>query len=395
MKAAERTKEIYYPIRDIVLEAKKVEASGKKMFYFNIGDPMIFDFATPQHLVDAVIKKLPKPLSSSYSDSYGINEAREAVAADFNRRKGVEVNSEDVLLTAGASEGITMCLTALLNKGENVLTPNPGYPQYQSVIRSLGGILNEYCLNEDKGWEPDIGDIKARINNKTRAIIVINPNNPTGVVYSREYIKEIVKLAEKHNLIIFSDEIYDQMIWDGEHISPAEITDKVPVFIFNGLSKCYLTPGWRVGWTVFYDPQGKAKDVKEAVLKLARMRLCSNHPMQYAVKPALEGDKSHIKSIADKLRKRGDLIYKRFNEIKGFSLVRPGGAFYAFPKISLPVKSDKDFCLELLKDTGIVTVFGSGFGPVEGPHLRWVFLPELKIQEEALELLEKFVEKRY
>ncbi|MFP4520818.1 MAG: aminotransferase class I/II-fold pyridoxal phosphate-dependent enzyme [Fibrobacterota bacterium] len=394
IKAAQRTVSIQYPIRDVVLYARKAAEKHEKMFWLNIGDPMKYDFRVPEPMREAVIKAVIDGKGEGYEDSYGNMEARESVSGYFLGQKGVEISPDDILLTMGASEGITMALTSIINPGENVLTPCPGYPQYQSVIGSLGGELNEYRLDEKNGWEPDIEDIERRINKKTKALAVINPNNPTGSVCSRETLLKIIELARKNNLIILSDEIYDRMVFGKQHISPVELCDDVPIIVFNGLAKCFLAPGWRTGWCMFRDKGLVMQEIKAAVQALARMRLCINSPFQHAVKPALEGESCHIGETITKLDKRRRLVTEKLNSIPGCSAVMPEAAFYIFPKIELENgMSDEEFCRGLIDEEGVVTVYGDGFGKCGGNHFRVVYLADEADLEEAMKRIRRYVEK--
>jgi alanine-synthesizing transaminase len=393
---AERANKVTYAIRDVVVEAKKLKDKGMKILNLNIGDPNVYDFVTPPHLIEAVQKAMAKNLNG-YADSAGIEEAREAVAKEAARDGIKGVTKNDVLMSTGVSEGIELALNALLNPGDNVLTPTPGYPVYTAVVNKLGAVLNQYKTDEANGWQPDIEDIRKKINNKTKGIILINPNNPTGALYSKKTLDEIVSLAREHNLVIFSDEIYNKILFDGEkHHSTATLADDVPVLTFNGLSKNYIVPGWRVGWMIFSGPAETISDYKDTVFRLARSRLCSPGPFQFAVKPALEGPQHHIKEMNDKLQKRRDLIYKRFNEIDGFSCAKPKGAFYAFPKIEIPsVKDDRKFIMDILYKKQILAVFGTGFGYAHPDHFRIVFLPPMNVLEESLNKLEEYVKENY
>ena len=391
---AKRTWNIKYAIRDLVVEAQKLEKQGRKILYLNIGDPMKFDFQTPRHMVDAV--KANEAKSEGYADSMGLLEARAAVAKEAERKGIKGATEEDILISNGSSEGIMLCLGALMNQGENVLTPLPGYPLYTALVNYFDGKYNPYHLDEENDWQIDIDDVKKKINEKTKGIIIINPNNPTGSLYTESTLKELINLAAQHDLVIFSDEIYDKLILDNEkYYSVAALTDEVPVVTFNGLSKSYLCPGWRVGWSIFSGPKESMEEYKEACKKLARARLSSVYPTQYAVKPALEGTQIHLEETNKKLRERRDFTYKRLNEIDRISLVKPKGAFYAFAKIDVPVPDEK-FVLDLLKETGVLVVNGSGFGQKEGEnHFRCVFLPEINVLEEAYNSIEKFVKKNY
>jgi len=386
---------VTYAIRDVVVEAKKLKAQGKKVLNLNIGDPNVYDFVTPSHIIEAVEEAMIKNLNG-YADSAGLDEAKEAIAKEALRDGIKNVTKDDVLITTGVSEGIELALTALINPGENVLTPTPGYPVYIAVVNKIGAELNQYKTDEENGWQPDIDDIKKRINKKTKGIILINPNNPTGALYSKKTLLEIIDIAREHDLVIFSDEIYNKILFDGEkHFSTASLADDIPILTFNGLSKNYLVPGWRIGWIIFSGPEEMRKDYQETIFRLARARLCSPGPFQYAVKPALEGPQTHITEMNKKLQERRDIIYKRFNEIDGFSCVKPKGAFYAFPKIEVPIKDDKQFILDVLWKKHILAVFGTGFGWPKPDHFRIVFLPPPNVLEEALDKLEEYMKENY
>lgn len=378
---AERTKELRYAVRDIVVLANEVAKSGKEMLYLNIGDPNIFDFETPPHMVEAIHKALVDN-RNGYAPASGVREAIDAVEREA-RRKGID-NINDIFITTGASEAIEICLSALADKGDNVLTPAPGYPLYQAVLTKLQVVENAYYLNEDSGWQPDIDDIRSKINEKTRAIVLINPNNPTGSVCTNVIMLELIELAKQHNLVIFCDEIYDKLILDDKpHVSLASLDKDAPVITFNGLSKSYLGPGLRIGWGIVSGDNAVMKDYIAAINKILRARICANHPIQFAVKPALEGDQSHLKAVREKLRSRRDLTTKMLNDIPGISCVKPEGAFYAFPRLHID-GSDEHFVTELIKATGVVVVHGSGFGQVPGTqHFRVVFLPPEDILKKA------------
>jgi len=384
MDVAERTKKIKYAIRDVVIEAQKLEKQGHKIIYLNIGDPLKYDFSTPKHMIKAVEHNWDK--SSSYADSIGLKEARQAIAREGERLGIHGVDWEDVIMTSGGSEGITMAIGALMNKGENILIPNPGYPLYNAVVNYLQGEINTYNLDENNDWQPDIEDIKRKINDKTKAIVLINPNNPTGALYTKETLLKIIEIAKQNNLMIFSDETYDKILLDGdEFYSVGSLTNEVPVVVFNTLSKNYLCPGWRMGWIIF---STCPDEYVEAVKKLARARLSISHPMQYAVQPALDGNQNHIKEMNDKLRKRRDIIYDRLNKIDGISCVKPKGAFYAFPKIE--IKDDKEFVLDFLRKEKVLFVYGSGFG-MQG-YFRVVFAASDEALNEAMDRLERYME---
>ncbi|MCU7490690.1 MAG: aminotransferase class I/II-fold pyridoxal phosphate-dependent enzyme [Ignavibacteria bacterium] len=391
VKPAERTENVTYAVRDVVVIANEIAKTGKEMLYLNIGDPNIFDFQPPRHMIDATYQAMLKNLNG-YSPSSGIKDAVQAIEAEANR-KGID-NVLDIFVTTGASEAIDLALTSLVNEGENVLTPTPGYPLYTAISSKLRMMENPYYLDEDNGWQPDIEDIKSKINDKTRAIILINPNNPTGALYSTEVLHQIVDLALEHNLVIFADEIYDKLLYDGKkHTSIASLNKDVPCITFGGLSKNYMVPGFRIGWGIISGRREGLKKYIEAINKLLRARLSANHPEQYAIKPALEGDHAHLTEALKKLTVRRDITVNMLNAIPGISCVKPEGAFYAFPKINLE-QPDLHFVSELIRETGVVLVHGSGFGQVPGTkHFRVVFLPKEEILEKAYNKIAQFYEK--
>ncbi len=283
---AVRTENITYAVRDIVVLANQVAKTGKEMLYLNIGDPNLYDFAPPKHLVDATYQAMLKNLNG-YAPSSGIKEAVDAIEREAER-KGIS-NVHDIFVTTGASEAIDICLTALVNDGENVLTPSPGYPLYTAIASKLQMMENPYYLDEENGWLPDIEDIKSKINPKTKAIILINPNNPTGSLYTKDNLQQIVDLALEYNLVIFADEIYDKLLFDGKkHISIASLNKDVSCITFGGLSKNYMVPGFRIGWGIVSGKKEYLADYIEAINKILRARLSANHPEQYGIKPSLK-----------------------------------------------------------------------------------------------------------
>ncbi len=383
-----RTHNIHYAIRDIILLAQGVAKTGMEMHYLNIGDPNVYDFDTPRHLIDSVVEALNNR-KNGYAPSSGIPEAIEAVHKDAEERKGIK-NIQDICITTGAAEAIEICLTALLNKGENFLMPTPGYPLYNAIEAKLELEPNPYYLDESNGWLPDVEDIKSKINDKTRAIVLINPNNPTGAVYPRELLEQIVEVAKEHGLIIFSDEIYDKLIFDdAEMVSIASIDPNLPCVTFSGMSKNYMAPGFRLGWGIISGKSSLVNEYVEAVNKMLRSRVSANHPLQYCIKPALEGDQSHVEQSISKLVSRKNLMMDKVSQIDGIDLVAPQGAFYAFP--SIEVENDWHFCEELLKATGVVVVPGSGFGQKPGSsHFRIVICPTEDTIDKAFTLIGEF-----
>ncbi len=387
MQPAERTKNVKYAIRDIAVLAKQV-AKKKKVIYLNVGDPNRYDFKTPAHLINAVTTAMRKN-KNFYADSLGEEEAIDAIA-DHCRSIGISVLNSDILVTNGVSEAIGMCIAAFFNRGDNVLIPRPSYPVYSAYLDLYEVDKNFYTLNEEAGWNLDIGEIEKNIDKNTKAIVVINPNNPTGGVYDKQTLKDLVNLAGQYNLLIFADEIYDELILEGKMYHLAALSKEVPVITFNGLAKNFLAPGWRTGWLVIKDVSGELKDAKQALFQLARARLCAATPQQYAIKAALTGSRKHITDTIKKLCARRDLAFRRINEIDGLSLAKPRAAFYAFPKIKLDI-DDKTFVTKLLEEEGVATVHGSGFDM--GRHFRLVYLPKEDILNEAFDKIERFIKK--
>lgn len=386
---AERTRNVEYAIRDIAVEAEKVRRQGHKILPLNIGDPLKYDFKTPLHMIEACHRAMLDQ-HNGYSGSNGTDEAVEAIRGEANRKGIRDIRS--IFVSTGASEAIELCLTALVNPGDNVLLPSPGYPLYTAVMEKLQAESRHYLLDEEHDWRPDVADMEAKIDSRTRAICLINPNNPTGALYRREALLQVIELARRNNLPIFSDEIYDKMVFDGqEHISTASLADDVGFVTFNGLSKSYLVPGWRIGWAVVSGPEEIMGDFNEAIHKFVRARLCANHPLQFAIRPALEGDQGHLVDVNTRLTQRRDYTLERLNAIPGISCVKPEGAFYAFPRLHIPME-DKAFTLRILHECHVLVVHGSGFGQKPGTrHFRVVTLPDMATLESAYDKLDRFM----
>jgi alanine-synthesizing transaminase len=391
--AAQRLENVRYAIRDLACVADEVAKKGHKILPLNIGDPLNFDFQTPAHLIEAVYKAM-KDGKNGYAPSPGIKEALDAIRAEAER-KGI-TSVQDVFVTSGVSETVDICLSALLNPGDNLLTPSPDYPLYSAVLAKLGIELNTYSLNEDDGWQPDLIDVHKKIGPRTRGIVLINPNNPTGAVCSRRMLEAIAELARRNNLVIFADEIYDKLILDDDpHISLASVAPDVPIVTFGGLSKNYLAPGWRIGWGMVSGDAAAVKPYVEGIGRLLRSRLCANHPEQYAIKAALEGPQNHLKEVAGKLRARRDLTVKWCGSTPRVSCVSPKGAFYAFPRLDIP-EGDDVFVKELLVQKYVLVVNGSGFGQKKGTkHFRIVFLPDEQTLMIAYAGIASFMKARY
>jgi alanine-synthesizing transaminase len=391
--AASRLANVRYAIRDLACVADEVTGQGHKVLPLNIGDPLSFDFETPAHIIEAVHKAM-RDGKNGYAPSEGVHEALEAIRGEA-ARKGI-TTVRDVFVTTGVSETVDVCLSALVNPGEDFLTPSPDYPLYSAVLCKLGNRLNAYDLNEEDGWQPELADIERKVTAKTRGIVIINPNNPTGSLCTRHMLEQIAELARRHNLLVFSDEIYDKLILDGTpHIAFAAVAPDVPCVTFGGMSKNYLVPGWRIGWGIVSGDAAAVKTYTEGVHRLLRARLCANHPEQYAIKAALEGPQDHLVQVQRKLRSRRDLTQKWCEATPRVSCVAPRGAFYAFPRIDIP-ESDEVFVKELIRQKHVMVVHGSGFGQKPGTqHFRIVFLPDEQILSRAYAGIADFICERY
>ncbi len=389
-----RASNIEYAIRDVIVHTQELVKKGKKIYYLNIGDPAAFDFKTPQYVKDALCKAIDED-KNYYSVSEGIPELREAIVRKEKRVNNVDITSNNVIVTEGISEGIEMILAALVEKGDEILFPGPTYPPYISYTRFFEGTPVSYQTIEDEGWIPNIDDLRSKISPKTRAIVITNPNNPTGSVYNGKMIKEMLDIAGENNLPVLSDEIYDQLTYDKEFVSTSNLSKDVPVVGLNGFSKVYQMTGWRLGYMYFNGEGKQLDDLRMGVEKQCRIRLCANTPVQIAGAVALDGPQDFVKEIVEKLKQRRDYAWKRLNEIEGISATKPEGAFYIFPKIhdvGTRWKTDMEFVVQLLKETGVLIVNGSGFDPVYGKdHARIVFLPPCEELEEAFNCLEHFM----
>jgi len=397
IKVTKRASNIEYAIRDVIVHTQELIKKGKKIYYLNIGDPAAFDIKTPQYVKDA-LRKAIKDNENYYSPSEGRPELREAIVHKEKRINNVDISADNVLVTQGISEGIEMILAALVEREDEILFPGPTYPPYISYTKFFDGTPVAYETIEEEGWVPNIDDLRSKISPKTRAIAITNPNNPTGSVYSAKIIKEILDIAGEHNLLVISDEIYDQLTYEKEFVSAAHLSKDVPVVGLNGFSKVYQMTGWRLGYMYFKGEDKSLEDLRLGVEKQCRIRLCANTPVQIAGAAALEGPQDFVKGIVEKLKRRRDYAYKRINEIEGITTTKPEGTFYIFPKIrdiGTRWKTDMDFVVELLKETGVLIVNGSGFDPDYGKdHARIVFLPPIDELKEAFDEMETFIEKK-
>jgi len=373
VRISSRVSGFTYAIRNIVAEARKAEAAGTRVRYLNIGDPIAFGFATPPHLIEAVSRAM-RDGHNGYTASSGIPSAREAVAEDYTRR-GMPVAADRVVLTSGTSEGIELALGALADAGDEVLVPVPTYPLYTAVLAKLGARAVFYRLDPSNGWQPDLDDIRRLMSPATRALVVIDPNNPTGAVYPEATRRALLEIASRHNVPLLADEVYGELGYDGPVPPMASLDPDAPVISFSSLSKAYLAPGWRAGWlAVGRSP--RLDDLLGAIRKLADGRLCSPGPMQHAVHAALTSDRSHQKTFIDALKARAAVSVERLNAIEGITCVPPESAFYVMPKVALPPGvTDEDYIVALLRETGVLCVYGSGFGlPAGDGFFRVVFL---------------------
>ncbi len=390
--ASIRSKRIEYAIRDVVVPARELEKKGIEVLKLNIGDPIKYDFETPEHIRKAAAEAVMNS-RSEYSPSEGLLELREAIV-EKEKGYGVNVSTDDIVVTTGVTEALMLIFAAALDPGQEILVPGPTYPPYITYPTFYDGVPKTYRTVEEDGWHPDPDDIRKKISRKTKAIAVINPNNPTGAYYDERIIREIADIAAEHGVFMISDEIYDKMLYDDEFVSPAKIAKDVPMIILNGISKVYLAPGWRIGYLAIRDVDGMLEDIRDGIMRQARARLCANTPLQLGYLAALKGPQEHIKRTMDKLRERRDYVVKRVAEIDGLSVVPPKGAFYMFIKVD-GCRDDKKFVLELLREKHVLTVHGSGFCPIYGKgHFRIVNLPPVEYLEEAFNRIEEFMNGR-
>lgn len=397
IKASERSRGVSYAIRDIVLPARELEKKGIEVLHLNIGDPIKYDFDTPQHIKDALYQASQDGFNG-YSSSDGDFELREAVIEREHKRNNVDYSLDDICITTGVTEALQIYLNASLDPGDELLIPGPTYPQYNVITLFNSAKPVPYNTIEDRDWQPDIDDIRSKITKHSKGIVVINPNNPTGALYSKKVIQEIINIAGENKIPIISDEIYDDITFNGGQIATATLAKDVPVITFNGLSKVYLVPGWRVGYAMFHHNR-ELDEVQDAFMRIARSRLCANSVCQRAGITALKGPQSHIDEMNKKLRERRDFSFKRLNEIQGISTAKPDGAFYIFPKIEAMDtgiwKDDKEFVLNVLQETHVLVVNGSGFCPEYGKnHFRAVILPPIETLERAFDKIEDFMKKK-
>ena len=389
LKVSKKVAGVEYAIRDIVLAARKVQQKGMQVDYLNIGDPVQFGFQPPDNVKQALINAISNG-ENYYSTSEGLLELREEIAKKENV-KGLSISADEILVTNGVSEGLDMVISSIVEEGDEVLLPGPYYPPYASYVRLHGGVPVEFAVDLDNST-PDIDDIKSKITSKTVAICLISPNNPTGVVFNEKSLRELVDIANQHNLYIICDEIYDQIIFDEKFVGIGKVAGDSPVIVLNGFSKVHLMSGWRIGYIAFNNSP-KLDAIRENLPKLARVRIATSLPVQYAALESLRGPQDYISNFVSEIKKRRDLVVKRLNEMPGLSCPNPKGAFYAFPKIEdNRFGTDKEFVTKLLESKGVLTVHGSGFGEQYGSgHFRLVYLPSLEVLDSAMNKIEEFL----
>jgi alanine-synthesizing transaminase len=397
IKKSGKLANVCYDIRGPIMErAKQMEEEGHTIIKLNIGNLAVFGFEAPEEIRQDMILNLSS--AAAYSDSKGIFVARKAVM-QYSQEQGVKgVTLDDIYLGNGASELIVMATNGLLNDGDEMLLPAPDYPLWTAAVSLSGGTPVHYMCDEAKGWMPDLADIRAKITPRTKGIVVINPNNPTGALYSDELLKSIVEIAREHNLIIMADEVYDKVLYDGvHHTAIGSLSDDVLTLTFNSLSKSYRSCGYRSGWLVVSGDKKPAKDYIEGLNMLSSMRLCSNVPGQWAIQTALGGYQTINDLICEggRLRRQRDLAYQLITAIPGVTCVKPSAGLYMFPKLDskiYPIEDDQEFVLEMLQETRVLLVQGSGFNWPHPDHFRIVFLPHEDDLREAINRIAKFLE---
>jgi len=390
-----RVKGVEYAIREIAAVAHEVAKSGKQVYHLNIGDPVSYDFPTPEFISEALYNASKKG-KNYYVNSLGVIELREELSKDLKINQNLDIGVDDILVTSGVTEGINFIISSLIETGRELLIPGPSYPLYINYTNFYDGKPVEYELDEAQDWEPNIEDLRKKITDKTQAILICSPNNPTGILYGEQKIKEIIDLAGEYDLPVLSDEIYDQITYDKPYVCPASLSKDVPVIGLNGFSKTHLITGWRLGYLYYHDPENKLEELKNGIAKLARARLSSSSVAQFAAVDILKTSSDHTVDMVRKLKERRDYSYDRLKRIEGISCVKPNGAFYLFPKLDLTElkkwKTDKELVVALLKETGVCGVYGSGFGNYGKGHMRLTFLPEKGILETVYNLIEDFLQ---
>ena len=392
-----RASQIEYAIRDVVVPATALEAQGHEIIKLNIGDPLAYPgLPTPDHMITAYQKAL-EGQSNGYSPAYGISELRSSIANNESNKSngGWSCDPDDVYVCHGVTEALQIIFATFLNEGDEVLAPGPHYPPYMAYPQLFGGKTIEYRLDPTNGWKIDFDDLKSKMNDRVKLLVLINPNNPTGNVISKEEISEIIDLvSEWDNCTIISDEIYDRLNFNGDHYSTASLSSTVPVITLNGVSKVYYAPGWRIGYMALHDPVSKLNDIKDGLERLLRSRLCASTPAQYGYIAGLEGNDDWMKSYSSDLKNRNEHCVELIENIEGLSVEKPQGAFYMFIKLTEDhwKDRDKEFVLNLLENKHVLTVHGSGFSSQYGKdHFRIVFLPSKDILSDAFNRIDEFL----
>ena len=397
IKKSAKLANVCYDIRGPVLQkAKQMEEEGHKIIKLNIGNLAAFGFDSPEEIQQDIIHNLPN--AAGYTDSKGIFAARKAIM-HYTQQKGIKgVTLEDIFVGNGASELIVMAMNGLLDVGDEVLVPAPDYPLWTAAVSLSGGAPKHYLCDEEKGWLPDLNDIRSKITPKTRSLVIINPNNPTGALYPDELLHELIEIARQHHLIIYADEVYDKVLYDGaKHTSVAALSEDVLMITFNSLSKNYRSCGYRAGWMVVSGDKRNAKDYIEGLEMLASMRLCSNAPGQHGIQTALGGYQSIDDLVAEggRLKRQRDIAHELITAIPGVTCVKPQAALYMFPRLDpkiYPIKHDQAFISELLEEEKVLLVQGTGFNWPHPDHFRLVFLPHEDDMREAIGRIARFFE---
>ncbi|MDQ3667844.1 MAG: aminotransferase class I/II-fold pyridoxal phosphate-dependent enzyme [Acidobacteriota bacterium] len=390
---SDRTANFHYAIRNLIGAAEEQERAGRSVIYLNIGDPQAYGFRPPAHVVEVVARAL-RDSFTGYAHSAGLREARAAVAS-YASALGAPTELEQVLMTSGASEAADLVLTALVNDGDEVLLPVPGYPIYPAILNKLGAVARYYRLDETNGWQPASEEIGKLITPRTRALVLINPNNPTGSIIPDETTSRLLEVAAQHRLLVIADEVYRELCFAKPPTPASALAQemKVALITLESLSKTHLVPGWRVGWMRYTNGE-KMSDLTRAIGRLASGRLCSPTPTQYAVRPALEGDKSFLSEFKREIRKRRDFVISSVSQIERLSCNTPGAAFYVMIKADDPLqRPDGEFVLDLLQRSGVLVVPGSGFGADSGQGLfRLVYLPNEQVLSGVFDKISRFLE---
>ncbi|MDH5401283.1 MAG: aminotransferase class I/II-fold pyridoxal phosphate-dependent enzyme [Candidatus Heimdallarchaeota archaeon] len=393
MRISNRVNNIEYAIRDVQTIANKIKEQGHSILQFNIGDPLKFDYEVPSIMQDTLRSQTQL---GYYSDSTGDLDVRQKIADYENAKQNLSISNNDVIYFQGVSEGMLFSLLSFLNPGDRILVPGPTYPAYQSIGTAADAEIVAYRCIEEEDWNPDIDDLRSKLTTNTKIVVVINPNNPTGAVYSESTLKKIRDVVGESGATILSDEIYDKLVLEGNYTSYSSITNDVPAIVFNGFSKVYLAPGYRAAYGYVIDTQDQIQDAWEGVRKLCRVRLSPSTPISKAAVAGLSLNPPHLAGLIEKVKSRRDLVVKRLGEIDRISTVIPKAAFYIFPKLDLQGtkwKNDKEFVLDLLQEKHTLMVFGSGFGQEFGKdHFRMVYLANEEVLNEGLTRLADFLQ---